>query len=80
MKIQYTRIIVFILLVVVTIHSFDAQCAMCQAAAQNSQYAKKLNTGILYLLFAPVVILGSVLLFWVKNKKKFQNNPDNTNA
>jgi hypothetical protein len=52
--------------------SADAQCAMCKTSAEQSGYATKLNTGILYLLFAPVVVLGGVLLFWIKNKEKFK--------
>lgn len=49
----------------------DAQCAMCKATSEKSAYAKSLNQGIEYLLLAPFVILGSVLLLWLKNKDKF---------
>jgi hypothetical protein len=46
---------------------------MCAATSAKSQYAKSLNQGILYLLFAPVFILGGVLLLWLKNKDKFKS-------
>ena len=49
----------------------DAQCPMCRATAEKSDYARSLNTGILYLLFAPVVFLGGVLIIWIKKKDSF---------
>lgn len=51
--------------------SLQAQCPMCRATAEKSEYAKSLNTGILYLLFAPVIILGTVLIIWIRNKDSF---------
>lgn len=51
--------------------SSQAQCPMCRATAEKSEYAKSLNTGILYLLFAPVIILGTVLIIWIRNKDSF---------
>jgi len=37
-----------------------AQCAMCKATAESSpELAGKLNAGILYLLSAPYVIVGT---------------------
>jgi hypothetical protein len=80
MKMQHIKIVFVFILLIAFSFAADAQCAMCKASAEHSGYANKLNTGILYLLFAPVVVLGGVLLFWVKNKEKFSNNPDNKNA
>jgi hypothetical protein len=62
----------FILLIFFVINA-DAQCAMCAATAEKSEYAKSLNKGILYLLFAPIFILGGVILLWFFNKNKFKS-------
>jgi len=70
---KYIPFILTITLLLVFIVNADAQCAMCAATASKSQYAKSLNQGILYLLFAPVLILGGVLLHWLKNKDKFKS-------
>lgn len=77
---QVLKLVLPVLLIVLIVLTADAQCAMCKVSAQESSFASKLNTGILYLLFAPVVILGSVLLLWIKNKDKFSANADNTHA
>lgn len=43
----------------------DAQCAMCKAVAETSQQggssvADGLNSGIVYLMFFPYLLLGAV--------------------
>lgn len=68
---KYIPLLLTFLLIMVFAFNADAQCAMCKASSQKSAYAKSLNQGIEYLLMAPVVILGSVLVIWVKNKDKF---------
>ncbi len=71
MKIRkYLPFILFLLFIGFCLDT-DAQCAMCKATSEKSAYAKSLNQGIEYLLLAPFVILGSVLLLWLKNKDKF---------
>jgi threonine/homoserine/homoserine lactone efflux protein len=70
---KYTPSILTLLFLVIVVVNADAQCAMCAATSAKSQYAKSLNQGILYLLFAPVFILGGVLLLWLKNKDKFKS-------
>jgi len=52
-----------------------AQCAMCRGTVENNavtgdiSMAAGLNTGILYLFFAPYVILSVVGYFWYKKSK-----------
>jgi hypothetical protein len=72
MKLSRMLPFLFITIFLLVCLSVDAQCAMCKTSAEQSGYAAKLNTGIFYLLFAPVVVLGGVLLFWIKNKDKFK--------
>ncbi|MFW5759435.1 MAG: hypothetical protein ACOCXH_00475 [Cyclobacteriaceae bacterium] len=53
-----------------------AQCAMCRATVENNVsngnvgIASNLNTGILYLFFAPYLVIGVVGYFWYKSSKK----------
>jgi len=48
-----------------------AQCSICTKTAQQMgrKPAQGLNTGILYLMFAPFVIVGFVGYRWWKNNK-----------
>jgi hypothetical protein len=49
-----------------------AQCAMCRASAEGTEIAKGLNTGILYLLAFPFLVIFGGGIFWYLNRKKFQ--------
>jgi hypothetical protein len=53
-----------------------AQCSICTKTAQQlgEGPAKGLNSGILYLAFAPFAIVGFVVYRWWKNNKQ-QVNP-----
>lgn len=49
----------------------EAQCAMCNATASTStadkpESALALNTGILFLMGIPYVLLTSILIIWLK--------------
>ena len=70
---KYIPSLLTLLLVLFFVFNTEAQCAMCAATAEKSDYAKSLNTGIGYLLLAPVFILGGVLLLWFFNKDKFRS-------
>jgi hypothetical protein len=70
---KYIPFLLALVLVLFFVFNTDAQCAMCAATAEKSDYAKSLNTGIGYLLMAPVLILGGVLLLWFFNKDKFRS-------
>ena len=53
-----------------------AQCAMCRATLENNltngdlTIGTTLNTGIMYLFFAPYVALGSIAFFWYLHSKR----------
>jgi hypothetical protein len=53
-----------------------AQCAMCRATVEASivdgqtTIASGLNTGILYLLIMPYLLIGTIAFFWYKNSKR----------
>lgn len=54
-----------------------AQCAMCQAVAESSRSAgstaaEGINKGVLYLFMTPYLIVGTVIYFWWRARKKAQ--------
>ncbi len=72
--------ILILLLFVVAFTSLDtvAQCAMCKATAESSMdgadqsIGKGLNSGIIYLMIAPYVLLLSIgFLFFRKKIARF---------
>jgi hypothetical protein len=62
---------VFILFILITNIS-NAQCAMCKAVVEsgNASEAEGLNSGILYLMVFPYLLVGTLLYFIIKNKRK----------
>ncbi|QEC41239.1 DUF6814 family protein [Pseudobacter ginsenosidimutans] len=66
------RKIIFILgLVVISAATATAQCSICTKTAQQlgEKPAKALNTGIVYLAFTPIAIIGIVAYRWYKGNK-----------
>ena len=50
----------------------SAQCAMCKAVVEsgNAEEAEGLNTGIMYLMIFPYVLVGALFYFIFKYKRK----------
>ncbi len=50
----------------------NAQCAMCKAVVEssNAPEAEGLNSGILYLMVIPYLLVGGLFYFIIKNRKK----------
>jgi hypothetical protein len=49
----------------------SAQCAMCKAAQNSSEFSSRgLNTGILYLMIIPYIAFSILAYFWYKASKK----------
>lgn len=51
------------------------QCPMCRMASESNlanggTAGKGLNTGILYMLAMPYVLIGVISFLWLKNRKK----------
>ena len=52
-----------------------AQCPMCKIAAESNlknggSAGKGLNTGILYMLATPYLIIGAIGYIWWRNRRK----------
>jgi hypothetical protein len=76
MKRGLFRIYLMFGLLVVQVYQAAAQCAMCrgtlesQVSAGETTLAANLNLGILYLFFAPYILLGTLAYFWYRKSKK----------
>ena len=58
-----------------TLNTIVAQCPMCRMTLESNYQnggttANGMNTGILYLLVMPYLIVGTIAYVWYKNKKK----------
>ncbi len=79
---------VFSLLMLLTftvgITDADAQCAMCRATVETNynngagEASTRLNSGILYLLCMPYLLIGTVAFLWYRNKQKNERNGKRT--
>lgn len=72
MKKWWLRIITVLIIIVTGTMSAAAQCSICTKTAQQlgEGPAKSLNTGILYLMFAPLAIMGFIGYRWWKREKE----------
>ncbi|MCE2756341.1 MAG: hypothetical protein ACK5F9_04735 [Bacteroidota bacterium] len=66
-----TWMVICILVGLAVAHQASAQCSICTKTAQQLGHkpAKGLNAGIIYLMVAPLAIIGFVGLRWWKNNK-----------
>ncbi|MEN9959014.1 MAG: hypothetical protein RLZZ474_1258 [Bacteroidota bacterium] len=75
---MYKHILILICLLLLIQLDVDAQCAMCRTTVEStisngrSNIATGLNTGILYLLTAPYLLVGAVAWLWFKQSKQEQ--------
>jgi hypothetical protein len=64
-------IIAITILLFSTVKQAKAQCSICTKTAQQlgEKPAKGMNSGIIYLAFAPLVLAGFIGYKWWKNNK-----------
>ena len=74
MKIRLINLIAFIFILVVPSQLF-AQCAMCTktAAQLGEKPAAGLNSGIIYLMLTPFLVMGYIGYRWFKDQKNLKN-------
>ena len=73
---------IFLLMMIifaVGITNISAQCSICTKTAQQlgEGPAKSLNTGILYLMFTPLAIMGFIGFRWWKKEKEVMEQENN---
>lgn len=63
---------IIIILIFFIGHLSNAQCAMCKAVVESGDLseAEGLNSGILYLMIFPYLLVGTLLYFIIKKKKQ----------
>ena len=65
------RNLVFVFITLCIGRAVNAQCSMCKATAEQSDYASGINEGILYLMPLPAIIMGVFgFILYVNYKKK----------
>ncbi|MEN9960080.1 MAG: hypothetical protein RL045_331 [Bacteroidota bacterium] len=75
---MYKKLFAFVILLLLTQIDALAQCAMCRTTIESSistgrtNIATGLNTGILYLLSAPYLIVGAMAFLWFRQSKQEQ--------
>ncbi len=62
-------------LIILFLFSFqinNAQCAMCRAVVESGDalQAEGLNSGILYLMVFPYLLVGALFYFIIKSRRK----------
>jgi len=72
-KFSFVCLLVFFLLMQ---SSSNAQCSLCTKTAQQlgTKPAQGMNTGIIYLMFAPFGIMGYIGYRWWKSNKEEEIN------
>jgi hypothetical protein len=67
------KFILFLFTILLAFSSI-AQCSMCTKTASQlgEKPAQGLNSGILYLMFLPFVIVGVIAWRWWKGNKEFE--------
>jgi hypothetical protein len=75
---MYKKLFILVALVLLTQIDAVAQCAMCRTTVEStisngrSNIATGLNTGILYLLSAPYLIVAAIAYLWFRQSKQEQ--------
>jgi hypothetical protein len=75
---MYKTFLILVALVLLTQIDAVGQCAMCRTTVEStisngrSNIATGLNTGILYLLSAPYLIVGAIAFLWFRQSKQEQ--------
>jgi hypothetical protein len=67
--ISLKKITLFLFLISIKIATYS-QCAMCKAVVESSGQGEGINNGILYLMFIPYVLIGTVGYFIYRHNKK----------
>ena len=68
-------IITFLILILLSINSLIAQCAMCKAVVENGDVsmAEGVNNGITYLMVFPYLLIAILFYVIYRYKKKAKN-------
>lgn len=75
------KVLIIILLALFNVGTAIAQCPMCKASVESNMkdggekvFGMGLNSGILYLMAIPYIMVVAIGFFWYRAKKKQENN------
>lgn len=79
---QWFRILSVVIIILIGTVAVTAQCSICTKTAQQlgEGPAKSLNTGILYLMFSPLAIMGFIGFRWWKKEKEVMASENQISA
>lgn len=63
---------IVLILFIFVVQVSNAQCAMCKAVVESGgeSQAEGLNSGILYLMVFPYLLVGALFYFIIKSRRK----------
>lgn len=63
---------ILLILLILFVQITNAQCAMCKAVVESGDVsqAEGLNSGILYLMVFPYLLVGTLFYFIIKYREK----------
>ena len=69
-------ILLLLLLIIFYTNNLHSQCSICTKTAQQlgEKPAQGLNSGILYLMFTPFILVGFIGYRWWKNNKEVEES------
>lgn len=72
--------LMFVLITIFSAYQILAQCPMCKMSLESNlqnggTQGRGINTGILFLLTTPYLIIGGIGYFWWKNRRKKEDDP-----
>lgn len=71
----WIAIIICLVVILLPVGDLIAQCPMCKMSAESNlknggTFGKGLNSGILYMLSLPYILVGTIGYIWWKNNRK----------
>ncbi|MBB6461270.1 hypothetical protein [Flammeovirga kamogawensis] len=73
---MYKKIVFLSIAFLFSIQGLYAQCAMCRATVENnissgaSSVGAGLNTGIIYLMTMPYILIAAIVYLWYRKTQK----------
>lgn len=67
------KYLLFLIVFIIAVVPVDAQCAMCRAVLESetdNSLAKGVNNGIIYLMAIPYILVGGLIWYIYKSRRK----------
>ncbi|MBC7451489.1 MAG: hypothetical protein H7259_08375 [Cytophagales bacterium] len=70
---QFSLLVSVLFFYLLSVTTIQAQCAMCAASLESSKgegMNSGINSGILYLMLFPYILIGTIGFIWYRSYKK----------